>query len=75
MENRQLFLCFQDPLHLCTKLRNRILSEISTMLIGKEEISPEILITLIQNKSKFAHELVQTDIDPAHFSIELNTHS
>jgi hypothetical protein len=46
--------------HLSTKLQNRILSETSTMVIGKEEISTEISITLIQNKSK----LVRTDIDP-----------
>jgi len=64
MENRQLFFCFQDPIHLCTKLRNRILSDTSTMLIGKEEISMEILITLIQNKSKLVHGLVQTDVNP-----------
>ena len=64
MRARQLFLCFQDPVHLCTKLRNRILSETGTMLIGKEIVSTEVLMTLIQTTSKLSHRLVKTDIEP-----------
>ncbi|CAF1448049.1 unnamed protein product [Rotaria magnacalcarata] len=32
MQTRQVFFCFQDPTHLCTKLRNRMLSKKATML-------------------------------------------
>ncbi|CAF3392878.1 unnamed protein product [Rotaria sp. Silwood2] len=63
MRNRQLFLCFQDPTHLCTKLRNRILSKKAKMLIGKEQVSIEVLIELLETKSKFVHGLVKTDIE------------
>ncbi|CAF2121279.1 unnamed protein product [Rotaria magnacalcarata] len=38
MPTRQIFFCFQDPAHLCTKLRNRMLSDGSSLLIGKEEV-------------------------------------
>ena len=38
MPTRQILFCFQDPAHLCTKLRNRILSETSSLLIGKEKV-------------------------------------
>ncbi|CAF4339700.1 unnamed protein product, partial [Rotaria magnacalcarata] len=64
MGTRQLFFCFQDSIHLCTKLRNRILSKKASMLIGKEEVSIEVLMELIEKKSKLAHGLVKTDIEP-----------
>ena len=63
MLSRQVFLFFQDPMHLCTKLRNRILSETSSMLIGNEEVSIEVSMKLIENESKLVHGLVKTDID------------
>ncbi|CAF2803400.1 unnamed protein product [Rotaria sp. Silwood2] len=63
MPIRQIFFCFQDPVHLCTKLRNRMLSDTSFLLIGKEEVSIEVLMELIENKSKIAHDLVKTDIN------------
>ncbi|CAF4531642.1 unnamed protein product, partial [Rotaria socialis] len=53
-----------DSIHLCTKLRNRILSKKASMLIGKEEVSIEVLMELIEKKSKLAHGLVKTDIEP-----------
>lgn len=64
MKTHQVFLCFQDPTHLCTKLRNRMLSKVASLLIGKENVSIEVLMELIQSKSKFVHGLVKTDIDP-----------
>ncbi|CAF1087941.1 unnamed protein product [Adineta steineri] len=64
MSTRQVFFCFQDPMHLCTKLRNRILSNTASMLIGKEAVSIEVLMELVQNTSKLSHGLVKTDIDP-----------
>jgi hypothetical protein len=63
MPIRQLFFCFQDPAHLCTKLRNRILSDTSSLLIGKE-VSIEVLMELIESKSKLVHGLVKTDVNP-----------
>jgi len=64
MRTRQLFVCFQDHVHLCTKLRNRLLSKTASLLIGKEVVSIEVLMELIQIKSKFIHGLVKTDIEP-----------
>ena len=64
MRSRQAFFCFQDGVHLCTKLRNRMLSETASMLIGNEEVSINILINLIESKSKLIHGLVKTDIEP-----------
>ncbi|CAF5067777.1 unnamed protein product, partial [Rotaria magnacalcarata] len=64
MQTRQVFFCFQDPIHLCTKLRNRMLSKKATMLIGNEVVSIEVLMKLIETKSKLVHGLVKTDIEP-----------
>lgn len=64
MPQRQVFFCFQDPVHLCTKIRNRLLSETATMLMGNEEVSIGTLIKLIESKTKLAHGLVKTDIEP-----------
>ena len=49
----QVFFCFQDPIHLCAKLRNRMLSKVASLLIGKGEVSIEVLNKLIVTKSKF----------------------
>lgn len=65
MPSHQLFFCFQDPIHLCAKLRNRMLSEIASLLIGKAEVSIKVLNELIETKSKFVHGLVKTDIEPS----------
>ena len=64
MPQRQVFFCFQDQVDLCTKIRNRLLSGRATMLMGNEEVSIRTLIELIESKSKFAHGLVKTDIEP-----------
>ena len=64
MPIRQIFFCFQDPPYLCTKLRNRILSDVSSLLIGKEEVSIDVLIELIEKKSKLVHGLVKSDVNP-----------
>jgi hypothetical protein len=64
MRARELLLCFQDPVHLRAKLRNRILSETGTMLIGKEIVSTDVLMTLIQTTSKLSHRLFKTHIEP-----------
>ncbi|CAF1648724.1 unnamed protein product [Rotaria magnacalcarata] len=64
MRTRQLVFCFQDPVHLCTKMRNRLLSQSASMMIGNGEISVSILFDLINNQSKLIHGLVKTDVHP-----------
>jgi hypothetical protein len=64
MPIRQVFFCFQDPAHLCTKLRNRLLSDTASLLIGKEEVFIEVLIEPIESKSKLVHGLVKRDVNP-----------
>ena len=64
MRNRQLILFFQDSVHLCTKLRNRLLSSRATMLLGGELIGIDHLIQLIESSSKINHNLVKSDILP-----------
>ncbi|CAF4729851.1 unnamed protein product [Rotaria sp. Silwood2] len=64
IRTRQLFFCFQDPVHICTKIRNRLLSQSASMMIGNEEISVSILFDLINNQSKLIHGLVKTDVHP-----------
>ncbi|CAF1620840.1 unnamed protein product [Rotaria magnacalcarata] len=59
-----LFLCFQDATHLCTKLRNRLLSRTAHMLIGKRCISIDYLSVLIRSNPKLRHGLVKSDIFP-----------
>jgi hypothetical protein len=60
----QVFFCFQDPIHLCAELRNRMFSKVASLLIGKGEVSIEVLNKLLVTKSKFVHGLVKTDMEP-----------
>jgi hypothetical protein len=64
LRHRQLIFCFQDPTHICTKLRNRLLSSTATLVIGKQRISLDILSQMIANTSKLQHGLVKSDIYP-----------
>nr|ACD54737.1 unknown [Adineta vaga] len=64
MRPRQLFFCFQDPVHLCTKIRNRLLSQSASLTIGDEQVSIDVLFDLIDNQSKLIHGLVKTDVNP-----------
>lgn len=64
MRNRQLTLFFQDSIHLCTKLRNRLLSSKATMLLGDEFITIDHLFQLIESSSKINHGLVKSDVLP-----------
>ncbi|CAF2756191.1 unnamed protein product [Rotaria sp. Silwood2] len=64
MRTRQLFFCMQDPVHLCTKVRNRMLSESASMLIGEGQVSVDVLFDLIKSQSKLMHGLVKTDVQP-----------
>ena len=64
LTGRQLLLCFQDPIHVCTKLRNRLLSSTARMIIGNECISLSHLSEMIANSNKLNHGLVRSDIYP-----------
>jgi hypothetical protein len=59
---QQLFVCFQDGIHLCGNLRNRLLSSDVCLLIGDQCASVVHLLDLIQNQSKIDHGLVISDI-------------
>jgi hypothetical protein len=62
MRSNQLFLCFQDGIHLATKLRNRLLSKTASLHMGTYDISVNDLQNLIDNHSKLDHNLVLSDI-------------
>jgi hypothetical protein len=64
MRNRQSIVFFQDSIHLCTKLRNRLLSSKATMLLGDKLISIKHLLELIESTSKLNHNLVKSDVLP-----------
>ncbi|CAF2843639.1 unnamed protein product [Rotaria sp. Silwood2] len=51
-------------IHLCTKIRNRLLSQSASMFIGNGKISVDVLFDLIKNQSKLIHGLVKTDVYP-----------
>jgi hypothetical protein len=60
----QLFLCMQDATHICTKLRNRLLSSSAIMMMGNNVVSIDYLLQLIESQSKFKHNLFKSDICP-----------
>ncbi|CAF3083949.1 unnamed protein product [Rotaria sp. Silwood2] len=70
--NYQLAICSEDctgviqkdPVHLSTKIRNRLLSQSASMFIGNGKISVDVLFDLIKNQSKLIHGLVKTDVYP-----------
>ncbi|CAF4442657.1 unnamed protein product [Rotaria sp. Silwood2] len=61
---QQLFLCMQDSIHICTKLRNRLLSTTAVMMIGDGLVTIDYLLRLIESQSKFNHNLVKSDVCP-----------
>ncbi|CAF1375253.1 unnamed protein product [Adineta ricciae] len=63
MQPEQLYVCIQDPIHICTKLRNRLLSTTATLVLGNQLISTKPLFYLIDNFSKFDHALVPSDVN------------
>ncbi|CAF2963502.1 unnamed protein product [Rotaria sp. Silwood2] len=62
LRSKQLFVCFQDPIHICTKLRNRLLSKSAALFIGSYRIAAKDLQDLIQGESKLDHGLVLSDL-------------
>lgn len=66
LNKTQLFLLSQDPMHLVTKWRNRLLSSTVDLCIGKDKISMAHIERLINNNnySKLDHGLTNTHINP-----------
>lgn len=58
------FICVQDPTHVGTKLRNRLLKPSILLPIGKLLISKSHLAYLIKTLSKDKHLLTESVIDP-----------
>ncbi|CAF1417022.1 unnamed protein product, partial [Didymodactylos carnosus] len=64
LRKKQLLLFFQDPIHLCTKLRNRLLSKNCNLMMGSQTIKLDYLDELIETGSKLDHGLVRSDLYP-----------
>ncbi|CAF1168333.1 unnamed protein product [Rotaria sp. Silwood1] len=66
LREQQLLLFFQDPTHLVTKWRNRLLSATAELCLGNQSISINHLHDIIENDtySKLDHGLTKSDINP-----------
>ncbi|CAF1459087.1 unnamed protein product [Adineta ricciae] len=62
----QLFLFFQDPIHIVTKLRNRMLSSTADLRIGTDKINIAHIEALVSDgcHTKLDHGLTISDINP-----------
>ncbi|CAF4261615.1 unnamed protein product [Rotaria magnacalcarata] len=59
----QLFLFMQDGIHLCTKIRNRLLSPNAQLKMGIFTVLAKHLYQLIKTKNKIDHNLSKSDIN------------
>lgn len=57
------YLPFQDTVHIGTKLRNRLLNDKINLLFGKQKITKQHLVTLIDTVSRQKHGLFKTHIE------------
>jgi len=66
LRRQQLFLFLQDPTHLVTKWRNRLLSPTAELRIGKQSIIMEHLHRIVENDdyTKLDHGLTKSDLNP-----------
>lgn len=66
LNRNQLFLFLQDPVHLVTKWRNRLLSTTADLYFGNDKISIKHIEDLIDNPNctKLDHGLTRSDINP-----------
>ena len=64
MKQQQIFLFMQDPIHVLTKLRNRLLSTVADLRMGDYSIDMQDLVHLIETKSKIEHNLIKSDVNP-----------
>ncbi|CAF2821613.1 unnamed protein product [Rotaria sp. Silwood2] len=79
LRQNQLFLFFQDPVHLVTKWRNRLLSSTANLCFGIDKISISQIEALINDSqdTKLDHGLTNSDINPkrsAKLSLMLKQH-
>ncbi|CAM4959667.1 unnamed protein product [Rotaria socialis] len=54
----------QDPIHIATKIRNRLLSKLANLKMGDFSIDTKYLVELIKTKSKIEHNLMKSDLNP-----------
>jgi hypothetical protein len=54
----------QDPIHVLTKLRNRLLSQVVNLKMGDYSINLQDLINLFETRSKIEHNLIKSDVNP-----------
>ena len=59
LSSNQLMLFAQDPIHICIKLRNRLLSDSAVVIMGNNVVTIDHLLRLIELQSKFKHNLVK----------------
>ncbi|CAF1676799.1 unnamed protein product, partial [Adineta ricciae] len=64
MKNQQILLFMQDPIHVATKFRNRLLSKVASLKLGSYSINIQHLFDLINLKNKLDHNLLRSDINP-----------
>ena len=61
MEEQQIFIFMQDPIHIVTKIR--LLPKVAKMKMGCYLINIEHLIDLIESKSNIEHNLTKSDVN------------
>jgi hypothetical protein len=66
LRQEQLLLFLQDPTHLVTKWRNRLLSSTAQLCIGQQTITIEHLRDIIESGqyTKLDHNLIRSDLNP-----------
>ena len=66
LRSEQALLFFQDPIHLATKWRNRLLSSTAQLRFGNQSILIDHLRNIIEddNYSKLDHGLTRSDVNP-----------
>ena len=66
LRKRQILLFIQDPIHLATKWRNRMLSKTAQMVIGQQTVSLTHLADIVDDDrlSKIDHGLTMSDLNP-----------
>lgn len=66
LEKSELFLFFQDPVHIVTKWRNRLFSATANLCFGVDKISIKHIEELIDDDqyTKLDHGITKSDINP-----------
>lgn len=66
LNQNQLFLFFQDPVHLVTKWRNRLLSSTTNLCFGNDKITIMHIKELLDDDSltRLDHGLTKADVNP-----------